>query len=208
MEFQQNTAYVPVYGAALDRATKFVELFEDAAALNARTPVFSTAVDPERFRIATVGTSASGFRIATVEKMGCSVLALCAQVGRAQFVWLADPADPEFWATIDEAKTTGELGLAFLSPDEAWFQTMGIPSDRAAFEKLRGRKANGQTPFSYVAMMMMHANGLKDHFAGVLPNVEITYRRTCLLLTSAVTAAIESTPGAVIERAAPLSTGD
>ncbi|WCM24164.1 hypothetical protein NDK50_25365 [Paraburkholderia bryophila] len=117
---ERNTDYVPVYGATLDRATKFAELFEDAAAMNARAPVVITAVDPERFKAATVGNYKSSFRIATVEKMGCFVLALCAQVGHAQFIWLADPADPEFWKTIDQAKTTGELGLAFLSPDEAW----------------------------------------------------------------------------------------
>ena len=205
---ERNTDYVPVYGATLDRATKFSELFEDAAAMNSRAPVFCTAVDPERFKAATVGNYESSFRIATVEKMGCSVLALCAQVGHAQFIWLANPTDPEFWTTIDQAKITGRLGLAFLSPDESWFQTMGIPSGRAPFEKLRGQKARGQTPFSYVAMMMMHADVLKDHFPSTLPGIEVTYRRTCVLLTSAVTTAIGSIPGAVIERTAPLSTGN
>ncbi|WP_109479688.1 hypothetical protein [Paraburkholderia sp. C35] len=206
MDSQPNSDYVPVYGALIDRAGKFSELFEDAATMRPGTPVFATAVDPDSFKAAAIGDYDYRFRIATVENLGCHLLVFCIQVGGAQFIWLADPADPEFWKMIDQAKAEQGLGFAFLSADGAWFQKMSVPRDKAPYERLRGKKASGIMPFAYVAMMLMHDDELEKHFEGMLPGVEVSYRRICVLLTSEVTKAVESIPGAVIERAAPRET--
>ncbi|ALL67863.1 hypothetical protein K788_0001020 [Paraburkholderia caribensis MBA4] len=199
------TDYVPIYGASVSCASKFAEAFEDAAQMNAASPVFTTAVDPERFKATAVGDHGSKLRIATVEGLACHVLAFCLQIGRAQFIWLTDPTDPELWMAIDAAKSSGQLGFAFLSPQEPWFLATGVPPDGLAFERLRAEEGQGSEAFAYSAMLMMHAGEIEERFADMLPGVELNYRRTCVLLTGEVTKAMMSIPGAVIERAAPLS---
>ncbi|SDJ36593.1 hypothetical protein SAMN04487926_14537 [Paraburkholderia steynii] len=199
------TDYVPIYGATLGRASTFAELFEDAAQMNAASPVFTTAVDPKKFNATAVGNQGSNLRIATVEGFACYVLAFCLQIGHAQFIWLADPTDPEFRLAIDKAKSSGQLGFAFLSPREPWFLATGVPPDGLAFERLRTEEGQGSEAFAYSAMLMMHAGEIEERFADMLPGVELNYRRTCVLLTSEVTKAMMSIPGAVIERAAPVS---
>ncbi|MFB9124372.1 hypothetical protein E2553_35125 [Paraburkholderia dipogonis] len=199
-----NSYSMPIYGAPLSYARAFAKLFEDAAEMPAQSPVVTTAVDPERFKASAVGGQ-SRLHIATVQGDNCYLLALSLQLGHSQFVWLADPVDPEFWSVIDEAKKAGRLGFAFLSPAEPWFQACGVPQSRSTFEQYRNQIGRGSDAFVRSALSMMKSGNAVHAVISVLPDVEIAYRRTCLLLTGGVTSAIASIPGAIVDRTAPLT---
>jgi hypothetical protein len=117
------------------------------------------------------------------------------QRGAAQFVWLADTADPDLWKALDNMTRCRQLAFVFREEGNLWFFSWNIPSTLGQFGIYRRDIGGDNVNFLTAAGGAIADGSIATHFSSVFPSVEVKYRCINILMTAHLKRVLDSIPG-------------
>lgn len=196
-DLSANSEYAALQCGFLERAGTYAASSDHAARMRAGAPVFTTVVDGEKFvQYAKLGPLS--FRMGAIQVDDCTIMTARLQKGGAQFIWLADAADSDFWSAMNNMSRSRELGFVFQSTDKMWFLPWQAPTSAGALERYRRHVGQKGEAFVHVASSLIADGSIEKSAESAFAGVEVGYRCINILLTRRVKAAVKSVTGAVI----------
>lgn len=180
---------------ALDRASSYAPFSGDAAKMRAATPVFVTSIEAGQVDKL---KGLALFRMGAVEINDCVVMTARVQKGSAQFVWLADATDPDFWAALDNLRRSGQVGFAFVSGDDTYFMPYKIEQPGTAIDRYRRQVGRKGVNFIEAAGSMFKDGTAEQMASSIIPGLPVEYSKVNILSTRRVRAAAEALGGMVV----------
>ncbi|MDR5768108.1 MULTISPECIES: hypothetical protein [unclassified Caballeronia] len=201
MDFKETlvgNGFTGVNIGSIERAGDYASLYLEAKRLKASAPVFGSSVDPSMLDSL---QGASVFRVGAIEFDEITVMTLRMQKGSAQFIWLADAADPEFWTIFDNFKKTGQAGFAFRSGlSDLWFMPYRTKDvGTTAIDQYRRKVDGGDKGFVQLATVLIARQLISFAAASMIPSVPAEFKQVNILATRRVKSVVRT-----LERRAPL----
>ena len=189
-----RSEYMPLPCAMLRRAADFAGSVRDAREMRTRSPVLTVAVDRQKFE--THASSAlESFRLGVIEASQCTMMTFRFQKGEAQFVWLADAADPDLWKAMDNMTRSRQLAFVFQEQANLWFLPWNVPSSLGQFGIYRREIGRNSVNFLAAAGGAMADANLATHLSTAFSGVAVKYRCVNVLMTPHLKRVLDSIPG-------------
>jgi hypothetical protein len=186
--------HMPLPCAMLRRAADFAGSVRDAREMRTRSPVLTAAVDRQKFE--THASSAlESFRLGVIEASQCTMMTFRFQKGEAQFVWLADAADPDLWRAMDNMTRSRQLAFVFQEQANLWFLPWNVPSSLGQFGIYRREIGRNSVNFLAAAGGAIANASLATHLSSAFPGVDVKYRCVNILMTPHLKRVLDSIPG-------------
>ncbi|MGQ7935452.1 hypothetical protein [Paraburkholderia sp. D1E] len=182
---------------ALDRASTYAPFSEDAAKLRSATPVFVTSIETE---VVDRLKGLALFRMGGIEVDGCAVVTARIQKGSAQFVWLADATDPDFWSALDTMRKTGRAGFVFINGEDTWFMQYKIEQPGTAIDRYRRQLGRKDVKFLEAAGSLITDGSMKQMASSIIPGLTVEHLQINILATRRVRAAAEALGGMFVRK--------
>lgn len=192
-----RSEYMPLPWAMLRRAADFAGSVPGARQMRTRAPVLSAAVDRKKLESHASSTLES-FRLGAIEGPSCTMMTFRFQKGAAQFVWLADAADPDLWKAMDNMTRSRQLAFVFRDEGDLWFLPWNAPASLGQFEVYRREIGRNSANFLTAAGSAIADGSLTTHLSSVFPGVEVGYRCLNILMTPHLKSVLDSIPGAAM----------
>ena len=121
---------------------------------------------------------------------GGAMFVIRIQLNDTQFVWLADPTDPEVWRALDGFRKTKQAGFEFRSPEQVCFTPYETQDTSAILERFRSEIGRKDRMFIEAATALIAYGDPAVTFESMRPNVKVNHHRVCILGTERVKAAL------------------
>ena len=190
-----RSEYMPLPWAMLRHAADFAGSVRDARAMRSRAPVLTAAVDRQKLETH-ASSELEGFRLGAIVGPLCTMMTFRFQKGEAQFIWVADAADPDLWKAMDNIKRTSQLAFVFREQGNLWFFPWNAPSGLEQFEIYRGEIGRNSVNFLAAAGGAIADGSLATRLSSVFPGVEVKYRCMNILMTPHLKGVLDSISGA------------
>ena len=180
---------------ALDRASSYASFSDDAAKMRSATPVFVASIEAGQVDKL---KGLALFRMGAIEINDCVVMTARLQKGSAQFIWLADATDPDFWAALDNLRRSGRVGFAFVNGGDTYFMPYKIEQPGTAIDRYRRQLGRKGVNFIAVASSMFKDRTVEQMTSSMIPGLPVECFRVNILSTRRVRAAAEALGGMVV----------
>ncbi|BBU30256.1 hypothetical protein BTHE68_39900 [Burkholderia sp. THE68] len=182
---QADAGHVAFRLGSLERASDYASVFDEAVKLDASAPVFGAWVDPS---LLDGLEGKSVFRVGAIRFDEIVVMTMRMQKGRCQFIWLADAADPEFWAAMDEFRKAGQAGFAFRpSPNDLWFIPYRTDNlGPTVIDPHRAESGREDKGFVQLATVLLARDSISLIATSMIPGVPVEHKQVNVLATRRV----------------------